>query len=90
MSEHAYVVLFVSVHACGRAHAAHECVNRQMHVSWCTFTCICEGVCICVCACKGEDLEHRGAGGPGNAIHFHLDVDSVLSVYQCVWREGAC
>lgn len=42
MSEHAYVVLFISACACELACAAHECVDMQMHTSkkfWCPFTC---------------------------------------------------
>lgn len=80
MSEHAYVVLFVSAHACG-----HVCVwmCKRTCPSWCTFMRICVGVYISVRACK-----EGGAGVSGNVIHFHWDVGCFECVLVCAvrWR----
>lgn len=78
MSEHAYVVLFISACARELARAAYECVDMQMHMSekfWRAFTC----TRACIHVGRGE---HRGAGVPANAIHFHWDVGCVY-ILEC-------
>lgn len=53
MSEHAYVVLFVSARACGRECAAYESVDMKTHVSEKSYIYIYMHMCgrMHLCAC---------------------------------------